>query len=100
MATSGDLPAEIDTLLGEMIAQQESRLRRLGRRIVPEVTLDDLLAPDDVPALAADRDFMYEDGVLAGLLAARTAIRAQFGRADGGRIRGDGEAEAEGAEGG
>ncbi len=67
---------DLEALLDELITQQESKLRRLGERIVPGITLDDLLAPDDVPALAADRDFMYESGVLAGLLSARTAIRA------------------------
>jgi len=66
----------LEALLEELIDAQERKLRRLGERIVPGITLDDLLAPDDVPALAADRDFMYEDGVLAGMMAVRTAVRA------------------------
>jgi hypothetical protein len=71
--------------LAELVAHQETRVRVAGRRIVPTVTLDDLLSPDDVPALRADPEFLYEDGVLAGLLAAETAIRALFAEAREGR---------------
>ncbi len=68
--------ADVERLIVEMIAQQERRVRALAERIVPEVTLDDLLSPDDVPRLARDPNFMYEDGYLAALMAVHTAVRA------------------------
>lgn len=66
----------VERTIVEMIAHQEARVRRLAARVVPEVTLDDLLSPDDVPRLASDPEFMYEDGTLAGLMSAHTALRA------------------------
>ena len=73
--------AELDRLFADLLTHQERRVRAVARRIVPEVTLDDLLCPDDVPALKASPEFLYEDGVLAGLLAAHTAVRAAARRA-------------------
>lgn len=66
----------LEQLLAGMIRQQERRLHETGRRLVPGLTLDDLLSPDDVPALRADPEFLYEDGQLAGLLSAQAAVRA------------------------
>jgi hypothetical protein len=65
-----------EELLDELVSYQEDRVRALGKRIVPHLTYDELYAPDDVPALAADRDYMHENGILAGLMMARTALRA------------------------
>jgi hypothetical protein len=67
---------ETERMLGELITQQESKLRRLAARIDPRLTPDDLLQPHDFPELARDPGFNYEDGVLAGLRAAAAAIRA------------------------
>jgi hypothetical protein len=67
---------ELDRLLEEMIADQRQRLLALARRIAPELGPDDLLQPHDHPLLAASPDFNFEDGILAGYLAFRAALRA------------------------
>lgn len=66
----------IERLLDEMIATQSERLAGLARRIAPSLGPDDLLQPHDHPALASSADFNFEDGVLAGYLALRAALRA------------------------
>ena len=71
---------EVERVLAELIAQQESKLRAYAARIDPRLTPDDLLQPHDFPALARDAGFNYEDGVLAGLRSAAMALRAAFGR--------------------
>jgi hypothetical protein len=71
-----DAPDETETLLDEMIATQRQRVIDLAHRIEPTLGPDDLLQPHDHPALAASPDFNFEDGVLAGYLAVRTALRA------------------------
>ncbi len=66
----------IEVLLGELVEHQERRLVALGRRLYPELSRDDLHNFDDVPLLAGDPHFAYEDGHYAGLLAAQMAVRA------------------------
>jgi hypothetical protein len=69
-------PSERDSLLEEMIDAQRKRLSELARRIAPELTSEDLLQPHDHPRIASDPEFNYEDGILAGYLAIRAALRA------------------------
>jgi hypothetical protein len=69
-------PDETETLLDEMITTQRQRVTDLAQRIEPTLSPDDLLQPHDHPALAASPDFNFEDGVLAGYLAVRAALRA------------------------
>ena len=68
--------AEIEKLLDEMIGAQRRRLLELAARIQPRVSADDLFQPHDHPALAANPEFNFEDGILAGYLAVRAALRA------------------------
>jgi len=63
-------------LLQQMIDQQRDKLAALARSINPKLTGEDLLQPHDRPELAADPIFNYEDGILAGLISAQTALRA------------------------
>lgn len=63
-----------------MIAAQRQRVVELARRIEPALGPDDLLQPHDHPALATSPDFNFEDGVLAGYLAVRAALRASRDR--------------------
>lgn len=65
-----------ESLLDEMIAAQRARLLALAHRIAPELTADDLLQPHDHPKIAGNSDFHFEDGILAGYLAVRAALRA------------------------
>ena len=80
MTRQDPLVLSIQALLEELAVQQEARVRRLASRVVEEVTYDDIFAPDDVPALRGDPDYMYEDGLLAGILAVQTALRAHLRR--------------------
>jgi hypothetical protein len=62
--------------LTEMIEQEKSALLKTGRRIVPTLTPEDLLQPNDYQELENNAHFRYEEGFLAGLQAALTALRA------------------------
>jgi hypothetical protein len=69
---------QTDELLEGMIAQQRGKVLRLAHEAVPNLGLDDVLNPHDHPELKAHPTFEYEDGLLAGLLAAQMAIRAEL----------------------
>ena len=74
-----NIPSEICLgLLEELVAGQKDRLLIYARRIVPQATADDLLQPNDFPALELSAEFRYEEGVLAGLLAAQMALLAEL----------------------
>ena len=65
-----------DSLIEEMISGQQQRLRALAARIAPHLTGEDLLQPHDHAEVRDHPDFQFEDGVLAGYLAVRAALRA------------------------
>jgi hypothetical protein len=71
-----EIGEDLDALLEEMIADQRERLLALARRLEPDLGPDDVLQPHDHPKLAASPDFNFEDGILAGYLAFRAALRA------------------------
>ena len=71
-----DAPDDLDKLLDEMIESQRVRLLALARRVLPGLTPEDLLQPHNHPTLSANPDFNFEDGILAGYLAVRAALRA------------------------
>ena len=71
-----DLARSVDALLCELVEHQERRLLALGQRLHPGLSRDDMHNFDDVPALAGNPHFAYEDGHYAGLLAAQAALRA------------------------
>ena len=64
-------------LLEEMIVEQRAKVLALARRIEPTATFDDTLQPHDNPRISGNPFFQYEDGILAGLIAAQMAIRAR-----------------------
>jgi hypothetical protein len=68
---------ELLELLDQMIEQQRRKVLEVARRFSPRVTLEDLLNPHDFPELQEAAEFHYEDGILAGYLAAQAAIRAR-----------------------
>jgi hypothetical protein len=67
----------IEDLLEELIAGQRVRLLGIARRIDPAIAPDDLLQPHDHTGLAGHPNFQFEDGILAGYLAVRAALRAK-----------------------
>jgi hypothetical protein len=71
-------PDMIDKLLDEMIHFQQMKVLRQGRVSYPDLTSDDALNPNDFPRLLEDPVFNYEEGIAAGLLSAKMAIRAQI----------------------
>lgn len=56
-----------------LIQAQQEKLLKCAQCIIPHITADDLLQPNDFPALETHPYFRYEEGVLEGLLTARMA---------------------------
>ncbi len=69
--------AAMEDLLQRMVDHQEQKVLSLARRLRPGLTAEDVRNAHDFRELD-DSDFHYEDGLLAGLLAAQTALRARF----------------------
>ena len=67
-----------ETRLQEMIEFQREKLLKLSREILPDLTPEDLRNPQDFPELIKDPFFNYEDGLLAGYLAAQIAMRSRL----------------------
>jgi hypothetical protein len=67
----------VDELFDGMIEQQRAKVLRLAREALPYLSPEDVLNPDDHPELKAHPTFDYEDGILAGLVAAQIAFRAE-----------------------
>jgi hypothetical protein len=74
------VPDDLEALFDQMIAQQRAKVLAVARSLDPRLTLDDILSPQDFPDLVADPRFNYEDGLLAGLLSAQIAVRAELRR--------------------
>lgn len=71
-----------DRLFDRMIEQQRTKVLRLAREAVPYISSEDVMNPNDFPELKAHPTFDYEDGILAGLISAQMALRAELkGRA-------------------
>jgi len=63
-------------MLDELVLEQKKRISRFAEEIIPNITEDDLLQPNDFPLLEINPLFRYEEGVLEGLLTARMAFLA------------------------
>jgi hypothetical protein len=66
----------IDELISEIAALQKKSMLICAQRIVPHVTEDDLLQPNDFAQLENNPLFRYEEGVLAGIQTVEMALRA------------------------
>ena len=73
------MPQSADSLalLEEIITQQRRKVLELGRRWVPHATDEDLRNAEDFGILKDKPIFHFEDGILAGLIAAQTALAHQ-----------------------
>jgi hypothetical protein len=67
---------EIERVLEESIEMQQKALLKCGRRVVPNLTPDDILQPNDFVELENNPHFRYEEGLLHGLQSAQMALRA------------------------
>jgi hypothetical protein len=65
-----------ELLFRDMLEGQQKKMLATGQRIVPSVTPDDLLQPNDFPDLENHPHFRYEEGVLEGIRTAYTALLA------------------------
>lgn len=61
-------------VIDELIVGQKKKLLSTAKRILPEVIEDDLLQPNDFPALEFHPHFRHEEGILDGLLMAKAAL--------------------------
>lgn len=68
----------MQNFLIEMIEHQKKRLLRCAEAIVPHVTSDDIMQPNDFPELENHPVFRYEEGVLEGLQTAEAALRLEL----------------------
>lgn len=71
--------ADSISLMEELVVGQQKKLLSCARTIVPYITTDDILQPNDFPELEQHPYFRYEEGVLEGLLTAQMALKALAG---------------------
>jgi hypothetical protein len=67
---------QIEKLLEELIDQQQKQVVGCAETLMPHLTEEDLLQPNDFPQLEQHPFFRYEEGVLAGLKTAQMAFFA------------------------
>jgi len=68
----------VDTLMLELILQQEAKVLAIARQIHPGITSEDIRNPQDFPDLIGNAAWNFEDGILAGLRSAHMALRAKM----------------------
>lgn len=66
----------LESLLNELEEGQKKQVMAIGRRLIPTLTEEDMLQPNDYPELENNPHFRYEEGVLAGIQTAHMAIRS------------------------
>lgn len=66
----------MDALFEELIEMQKKKVKTLALKLIPHLTDDDLLQPNDFPLLENQPYFRYEEGVLEGLMTAQMAYLA------------------------
>lgn len=67
---------KIEALLKELIQFQQQQLLKCGRRLIPHLTPEDLLQPNDYQELEFNSYFRYEEGILAGIQTVQMALQA------------------------
>ena len=65
-------------ILEEMCKMQRVKLLRVANELLPHVTSEDIMQPNDFQELETNVFFRYEEGVLEGLQSALAAISAPF----------------------
>ncbi len=69
---------ELKAIFQEMIDLQEKKLLKMGREIIPTLTTEDILQPNDYPELENNPLFRYEEGALEGLKSTQMALFAHL----------------------
>jgi hypothetical protein len=65
-------------VLDELIAYQQRKVLALAQRIHPGLTDEDVRNIHDHPDVYGDPIFQFEDGQLAGFVAARISLKARL----------------------
>ena len=68
----------LGNLFERMITQQQAKVLRLAREVVPNINPEDLRNPHDFPKLKEHPTFEFEDGILSGLISAQVAVNAEI----------------------
>jgi len=68
--------SSMEQILKQMVEAQKKKLFDIAKRLVPKITPEDLLQPQDYPELDSHPEFRYEEGVLAGLESTLSAFYA------------------------
>lgn len=76
--TAEEMLALAHPLFERMISQQQAKVLRLAREAVPNIGPEDLRNAHDFPELREHPTFEYEDGILAGLISAQIALKAEI----------------------
>lgn len=67
---------EIECLLVELITMQQKKVLACGKAIVPKLTLEDTMQPNDYIELEQHPVFRFEEGILIGMRTVQTALHA------------------------
>lgn len=66
----------LEAVMEEILYMHKKALLVLGRRIIPSLTSEDVLQPNDYPELNNHPEFRYEEGLLAGIQTVQIALKA------------------------
>lgn len=66
----------MEKMFEELVQQQQKKVLASAQEIIPHLTTDDILQPNDFPQLENHPHFRYEEGILEGLMTARAAYFA------------------------
>lgn len=66
----------IEITLDDIVSLQHKKMLKCGQAIIPHLTTDDILQPNDFLELELHPLFRYEEGVLAGIQTVQMALRA------------------------
>ena len=58
----------MEALFESLVEAQKAKVLACAQRIIPTITPEDLLQPNDFPELEFHPHFRYEEGILEGLL--------------------------------
>lgn len=75
-ATKNHILALIEQELDRLHRHHIEQAKKVAHAINPRLTDEDLLNPDNFPEVIADPRFTYADGIAAGVLSAKIALRA------------------------
>lgn len=67
---------KVDQLLKELVEFHKNQLLKCGRRIIPHLTPEDILQPNDFRELEFNPHFRYEEGIVAGVQVVQMALWA------------------------